>query len=150
MGTNLFVGNLSFRSTDETLREWFAQIGEVSSARIIMDKFSGRSRGFGFVEMTNEADAQRAIDELNGKELDGREINVRIANDKPEGGSRPRGDFAPRSGFQGGNRGGDRGGFRGGNNRGGFRNDRGGDRGFRGGNRRDDRGSSNYGGEDLF
>lgn len=88
MSQNLFVGNLAYATNDDSLREFFAGIGEVTSARVISDKFSGRSKGFGFVEFANEADNQKAIDELDGKELDGRNINVRLSEpraDKPAG-----------------------------------------------------------------
>jgi RNA recognition motif-containing protein len=77
MAKNLFVGNLPYSVNDESLRAHFEKIGEVSSAQVVMDKFNKeRSRGFGFVEMPNDEEAQKAIDELNGKELEGREITV--------------------------------------------------------------------------
>ncbi len=75
----LFVGSISFDSTEESLKEKFSEIGEVLSAKIIFDKFSGKSRGFGFVEMANDEDAAKAIEELNGTKLDGREIVVNEA-----------------------------------------------------------------------
>jgi len=105
MSQNLFVGNLAFATRDDGLRDFFAQIGEVQGARVITERDSGRSKGFGFVEFADEANNQKAIDALNGKELDGRAINISIAAPKGEGGDRPRRDF---------NRGGDRGGNRGG------------------------------------
>lgn len=117
--TKLFVGGLSWDTTEDSLRNFFSTIGPVTSATVIMDKFTGKSRGFGFVEMTNPADSQRAIDELNGKELDGRAIVVNEA--KPLA---PRED---RGGFGGGNRGGGGGYNRGGGGRGGYNNNRGGD-----------------------
>lgn len=86
MSQNLFVGNLAYSTNDNGLREHFAAIGEVVSARVITDKFSGRSKGFGFVEFADEADNQKAIDELDGKELDRRNINVCLSEpraDKP-------------------------------------------------------------------
>ena len=76
MANKLFVGNLPFTVTSEELRETFAKIGEVADANIVTDKMSGRSRGFGFVEMKAEKDAKKAIDELNGSEVGGRKIFV--------------------------------------------------------------------------
>jgi RNA recognition motif-containing protein len=80
----LYVGNLSWGVNSDQLAEFFSQAGAVSNAQVITDKYSGRSRGFGFVEMENEADAQKAIEMLNGKELDGREIVVNIARAREE------------------------------------------------------------------
>lgn len=100
--TKLFVGNLSWTTTDDSLRAFFEQVGAVESARVVMDKMTGRSRGFGFVEMPNAEEGQKAIAELNEKELDGR--NIRVNEALPEG-ERPRREFNG-----GGNRGGDRGG----------------------------------------
>lgn len=98
---NLFVGNLSYSTTDDSLKAHFEQIGEVASARVISDRESGRSKGFGFVEYTDEANNQKAIDGLNGKELDGREISVNLARPKED---RPRRDFNNnRGGGNGGN-----------------------------------------------
>lgn len=76
MSTNLFVGGVSYNTTDDQLREAFAQAGTVVSAKIIMDKETHRSRGFGFVEMGSEDEAQAAVDMWDGKELDGRKIAV--------------------------------------------------------------------------
>lgn len=76
MNTRLYVGSLSYDTTEENLKEVFSQAGTVTSATIITDKFSGRSKGFGFVDMSTEEEAQRAIDMFNGKELDGRTIIV--------------------------------------------------------------------------
>ena len=73
MASKLYVGGLSYSTTSETLREYFSQCGTVESASVITDKFSGQSRGFGFIEMATAEEAQRAISELNGKELDGPE-----------------------------------------------------------------------------
>jgi RNA recognition motif-containing protein len=81
---NIFVSNLSFAVQDEDLREYFAEYGEVSSARIIMDKFTNRSRGFAFVEMPDEAAAQKAIAELDGAIVDGRTIKVNVAKPREE------------------------------------------------------------------
>ena len=90
MATKLFVGSLSWGVNDDQLNDFFAQIGEVESAKVIIDRDSGRSKGFGFVEMKNDADAKKAIDELNGKELDGRAVSVNEARPREE---RPRRDF---------------------------------------------------------
>jgi len=91
---NIFVGNLSRDVTDEDLRELFLPFGEVTSATVLRDKFSGESRGFGFVEMPAKAAAQAAMAELNGKELKGRTLNVNEArprSDNRRGGKRPGG-----------------------------------------------------------
>ena len=82
MNTNLFIGGIAFATSEDTLREAFEQAGEVKSARIIMDRETGRSRGFGFVEMATPEAAQAAIDMWDGKELDGREIAVSEARPK--------------------------------------------------------------------
>jgi RNA recognition motif-containing protein len=105
--TKLFIGNLSWSTTDDSLRAFFEQVGTVESARVVMDKMTGRSRGFGFVEMPNAEEAQKAIAELNEKELDGR--NIRVNEALPEG-DRPRRSFDRAGGNGGFNRGGDRGG----------------------------------------
>ena len=76
MTNKLYIGSLSYDTTEDSLKDFFASAGTVSSASIIIDKFSGRSKGFGFVEMSNEDEAKKAIEELNGKELDGRSIVV--------------------------------------------------------------------------
>ncbi len=94
---NLFIGSLAYATTDESLEAFFATVGPVKSARVITDRDTNRSKGFGFVEFEDEANNQKAIDELNGKELDGRAINVTVA--------RPRED-KPRDGGRGGNDGG--------------------------------------------
>ncbi|MFZ1258651.1 MAG: RNA-binding protein [Candidatus Saccharimonas sp.] len=86
---NLFVGSLAYATTDDSLKAFFEQVGPVASARVITDRDSGRSKGFGFVEMENEADNQKAIDQLNGQELDGRAIAISVARPKED---RPRGD----------------------------------------------------------
>lgn len=79
MAKKLFVGGLSYETTDSTLKEAFSQAGTVESAVVIMDKMSGRSKGFGFVEMSSDEEAQKAIEMLNGKDLDGRNITVNEA-----------------------------------------------------------------------
>ena len=81
---NIFVGSLPFTSREETLREVFSAHGEVTSARIITDRETGRSRGFGFVEMPNDEEANNAIQALNGSELDGRTINVNEARPRED------------------------------------------------------------------
>jgi RNA recognition motif-containing protein len=83
---NLYVGGLSFDTTDDGLRTFFEQAGTVESASVITDRDSGRSRGFGFVEMTTEAEASKAIEELNGKMLDGRTLTVNEARQRKERG----------------------------------------------------------------
>lgn len=89
MSQNLFIGSLAYATTDDGLKAHFEQIGEVASARVITDRETGRSKGFGFVEYTDEANNQKAIDALDGKELDGRTINVGLARPKED---RPRRD----------------------------------------------------------
>jgi RNA recognition motif-containing protein len=90
MSQNLFIGSLAYATTSDGLKEAFEKIGEVSSARVITDRESGRSKGFGFVEYTDEANNQKAVDQLNGKELDGRAISVSLAKPKED---RPKHDF---------------------------------------------------------
>src|ERR1051325_8084141 len=102
---NVFVGNLSFQTTESELQALFEQFGEISRVQIMTDRDTGRSRGFGFVEMSADDAAAQAIEALNGKELGGRALNVNEARPKPEGG---RG--AGRGGFGGGG-GGGRGGY---------------------------------------
>lgn len=91
----IYVGNLSYQVTDEELRQAFEAFGEVSSANVIMDKFSGQSKGFGFVEMSSKSEAEAAISSLNGKDLKGRALNVNEARPRPgpggEGGGGGRG-----------------------------------------------------------
>lgn len=89
MAKKLFVGNLSWNTTDQTLQDFFAQCGVVVSASVIKDRMTGRSKGFGFVEMSTEEEAAKAIQELNEKELDGR--NIRVSEAKPQE-DRPRRD----------------------------------------------------------
>lgn len=81
---NIYVGNLSYGSNEETLRTLFESHGEVESVSIIMDRNTGRSRGFGFVEMPNDEEAKAAIAELDNKETDGRQLRVNEARPKPE------------------------------------------------------------------
>jgi len=119
MSQKLFVGSLSFKTTDEDLRKAFEEFGEVTEAKVIHDRESGRSRGFGFVTYVDAAAASKAISEMNDTDLDGRTIKVNAAEEK-----------APRSGGGGG-----RGGFGGGHDsdRGGYGGGRDGGRGGRGG-----------------
>ena len=124
---NIYVGNLSWNLKDQDLQDLFASHGEVSSAKIVLDKFTNRSKGFGFVEMTNDDEAQAAISALNGTEVDGRNIVVNESRPKPEGSGG--GGFKKRSfgggggGYKGGSGGG---GFKKGGNGGGGYRDRGG------------------------
>ena len=80
---NMYISNLSFHTTDENLRELFEKFGAVSSAKVITDRESGRSRGFGFVEMSAETEARAAIQGLNNKEVEGRAMSVSVAKEKP-------------------------------------------------------------------
>lgn len=91
MSTKLYVGNLPFSATDESLMQAFSECGTVNSAKVILDRDSGRSKGFGFIEMSTRDEAQKSISQLNGAQLDGRAINVSEA--KPQ---------APRTGGGGG------------------------------------------------
>lgn len=88
MSTKLYFGSLSYNTTDATLKDACSEFGTVVSASVVMDRMSGRSRGFGFVEMSTEEEAQKVIEALNGKELDGRQITVNEARPQE---SRPRG-----------------------------------------------------------
>ncbi|HET9433014.1 MAG TPA: RNA-binding protein [Chitinophagaceae bacterium] len=81
---NIYVSNLSFAVQDEDLKEFFAEYGEVSSAKVIKDKYTNRSKGFGFVEMPDDAAAQKAISELDGGVVEGRAIKVMVARPKEE------------------------------------------------------------------
>ncbi len=85
---NIYVGNLSYDMTEDDLRKVFEEFGKVESVKIIMDRYSGRSKGFGFVEMPDEDEAKKAIGELNGKSVMGREIKVNEARPRPAGGDR--------------------------------------------------------------
>ena len=106
---NIYLGNLSYEVTEQELQRSFEAFGQVESVNIIKDKFSGRSKGFGFVEMPDKANAQSAINELNGKELKGRTLNVNEA--------RPRSESRSGRGGYGGGRGGRGGGRQGGGRR---------------------------------
>ncbi len=124
---NIYVGNLSWNLKDQDLSNLFASHGEVSSAKIVTDKFTNRSKGFGFVEMPNDDQAQAAIAALNGTEVDGRNIVVNESRPKPEGSGGGCG-FKKRSFGNGGGGGGYKGGGGGGFKKGGggFNRDRGG------------------------
>ena len=111
MGKKLYVGSLPYSTTDDQLKQHFSQAGNVESASVIVDKFSGRSKGFGFVEMSTDEEAQKAVEMFNGQDMAGRNIVVNEA--------RPMEPRAPRTGgFSRGGSGGGRGGF--GGSRGGF------------------------------
>jgi RNA recognition motif-containing protein len=97
---NIYVGNLSYQTTEEELRDLFAEFGDVVSAKLIVDKFTGQSKGFGFVEMSNNSEAQKAMDELNGRDVNGRSVTVNQARPRQE---RSRGGGGGR-GYGGGNR----------------------------------------------
>ncbi|HEY2649648.1 MAG TPA: RNA-binding protein, partial [Puia sp.] len=84
LSMNIYVSNLSFNVTDEDLNEYFAEYGEVSSAKVILDKFTQKSRGFAFVEMADDEAAKKAIAELDGASVDGRTINVSVAKPREE------------------------------------------------------------------
>ncbi len=145
MGNKLYVGNLSYNVRDEDLQQAFAQYGNVSSAKVMMDRDTGRSKGFGFVEMGTDAEAQAAINGMNGQSLDGRAIVVNEARPREErpggfgggGGGRPSGGGG---GFGGG------GGRSGGGGGGGFGGGGGGGYGGGGGSRSGGGGGGGYGG----
>jgi len=115
---DIYVGNLPYSTADDDLRSLFAAHGEVASARVVIDRATGQSKGFGFVEMPDRSQAQQAITELNGYEIDGRKLRINESQPKP------REDRGPRGGGYGGGGGGGGGGSR--DRRGG--GDRGGDR----------------------
>jgi cold-inducible RNA-binding protein len=99
---NMYVSNLSFHTTDEDLNSLFGKFGQVNSAKVIMDKATGRSRGFGFVEMSSEEEGKEAMASLNNKEIEGRAISVSVAREREErsggsGGGRS-GSYSPRGG----------------------------------------------------
>jgi RNA recognition motif-containing protein len=96
MAQKLFIGSLSFNTTSERLAEFFAQAGSVREARVVTDQYSGRSRGFGFVEMATSEEAERAVEQLNGRQLDGRSLRVEIS--KPKTGENRERGFAARGG----------------------------------------------------
>jgi len=140
-GHKLFVGGLSWGTDDAALPNAFSQYGDINSVRVVMDRNTGRSKGFGFVAFANRDSAQEAVDKMNGSDLDGRTIRVDFASANQGGGNGSRGRGGPYGGGRGGG-----GGFRGGrggggyNRRGGFGGDR--DRSYGGGS---DRGGSSGG-----
>ncbi|MCK9498703.1 MAG: RNA-binding protein [Bacteroidales bacterium] len=103
---NIFIGSLPYSVKDSDLQGFFEEYGEVSSARVITDKFSGRSKGYGFVEMQDEAAAKKAIEELNGAELEGRTIVVNQAHERTENSGRERRSYNSQRGGNGQRRGG--------------------------------------------
>lgn len=151
MGNKLYVGNLAYSVRDESLHEAFAQFGSVTSAKVMMDRDTGRSKGFGFVEMGSDAEAQTAINGMNGQDLDGRAVVVNEARPREE---RPGGFGGGRSGgggFGGGRSGGGGfgggGGYGGGGGGGGYGGGRSGGGGFGGGGGgRSGGGGGGYGG----
>ncbi len=127
MGKKLFVGGLAWATNDDSLRQAFSRFGEVTEAKVVMDRETGRSRGFGFISFANESDAEAAAEAMNGREIDGRSVRVNPAEEKPAGGGGGgRGGFGGGGGGGGGGRGGFGGG--GGGGGGGRGGDRGGDR----------------------
>jgi RNA recognition motif-containing protein len=124
MGNRLYVGNLSFNATNDSIREWFASCGTVTDVHVVTDRETGRSRGFAFVTMSTDAEAQKAIAETNGAMMDGRSLRVNEAEERQSRGGG--GGFGGGGGGRGG-RGGGGGGFGGGGRGGG---DRGGHRGW--------------------
>ena len=140
----IYVGNMSYEVQEEDLREAFGEFGQVDSVTIIMDKFSGRSKGFGFIEMASKEEGQAAIEGMNGKDLKGRALNVNEARPQektrdgrggPGGGRGGFGGGGGRGGEGGGRGGGGFGGGRGGGGKGGFSGGGGGRGGGRGGDR---------------
>lgn len=119
---DIYVGNLPYSTTDDDLRGLFAAHGEVASARVVIDRMTGRSKGFGFVEMADRAQAQQAIDALNGYDIEGRKLRINESQPKPR--EERRGGGGGGGGFGGGAGGG----FRGGRGGGGGGGGRGGDR----------------------
>lgn len=118
MGKKLYVGNLPYSATDATLQSHFSQVGTVESAKVIMDRDSGRSKGFGFVEMSSDAEATAAIEKLNNQTLDGRPLNISEARPQaPREGGGGRGFGGGGGGGYGGGRGGRGGGGGGGGGR---------------------------------
>ena len=117
MGKKLYVGNLAYGVTDADLQRMFEAHGTVQSAQVIMDRDTNRSKGFGFVEMGSDQEAQAAIAAMNGKDVDGRALTVNEARPKTEGGRGGGGGGGGRGGYGGGGGGGGRGGYGGGRDR---------------------------------
>jgi len=116
MSNRLYVGNLSFHTTEDLLLKKFQTSGEVKAVNLMLDRMTGQSRGFAFVEMASAEAAQKAIQDLNGQDLEGRALRVDIAEERRSGGGG--GGGGGRGGFGGGGGGGGRGGFGGGGRRG--------------------------------
>src|SRR5450432_1554160 len=106
MGKRLFVGNLSYDTTEMALRDLFGQTGTVSEAKVVMDRETGRPRGFAFVEMSTDQEAANAIEQLNGRDVDGRAINVNEAQERTGGGGGRGGGGGGGGGYGGGGGGG--------------------------------------------
>lgn len=118
MGRKLYVGNLPYTTNDAILRQKFEEVGTVDSSKVITDRETGRSKGFGFVEMDSDDGAQAAVSQLDGQEFEGRSLRVSEAKPQPERTGGGFGGGGSRGGFGGGNRdGGGRGGFGGGRGR---------------------------------
>ena len=127
MSTKLFVGNLSFNTTENDLQEAFAAHGQVVEANLMMDRMTGRSRGFAFITYSTPEEAQKAIAAMNGQQMDGRALTVNIARpkeDRPAGGGGGGRDRGPRREYGGGGGGGGGGGYSGGGGGGGGRRER--------------------------
>ena len=114
MAMKLYVGNLSFKTSSDDLQELFGQVGTVESASVVMDRDTGRSRGFGFVEMSSAEEGAKAIEQFNGKDFNGRNLSVNEARPREDRGG---GGGGGRGGYGGGGGGGNRGGGGGGGNR---------------------------------
>lgn len=112
MSTRIYVGNLAYQTTSEDLSQLFGQVGEVASASVVQDRETGRSRGFGFVEMSNRDEAEQAIEQFNGADFQGRNLTVNEARPREERGGGGRGGYGGGGGSRGGYGGG--GGSRGG------------------------------------
>jgi RNA recognition motif-containing protein len=104
MGNRLYVGNLSYGTTELELRELFGQMGTVADAKVVTDRETGRPRGFAFVEMSSSEEALKAIEQINGRELDGRALTVNEAQERSGGGGRGGGGGGGRGGGGGGGR----------------------------------------------
>ncbi len=120
MGRKLYVGNLSYQTTEDDLKNMFGQCGTVASCQLIIDRFTSKSRGFGFIEMSTDEEAKKAIAELNGKDVDGRALTVNEARPREERGGGGGGFGGGGRGGYGGGGGGGYGGGHGGGGRGGY------------------------------
>ncbi len=142
MGNKLYVGNLSFNTTETDLQDFFAQAGPVTEVMLVQDKFTGKSRGFAFVTMGSDADAQNAITQFHGKPMDGRNLTVNEARPREDRGGGGGGGSGGGGGYGGGGGGRGGGGGGGGGGRGGYGGGGGGRGG--GGGGRSDRGDRRY------